>query len=104
MSCKDGRKRPLTVSNSWCTPNLVMRQSQILRRKGWLAFSAAAACLAALVLVLSEADTMRIWLNVSLAFMSMLACIIFLVWGGVSIYEANQFAKMESGEEVIARW
>jgi hypothetical protein len=81
-----------------------MGQSQRIRKKGWLAFSAAAACLAALVLVLSEADTMRMWLNVSVAFISMLACIIFLVWGGVSLYEANQFARMESGEGVIARW
>ena len=81
-----------------------MHQSQLLRRKAWLAFSAAAACLAALVLVLSEAETMRMWLNVSLAFISMLGCIIFLVWGGVSIYEANQFSRMEKGEGVIARW
>jgi hypothetical protein len=81
-----------------------MHQSHRIRRKAWLAFSAAASCLAGLVLVLIAAETMSMWLNVSLGFITMLACIVFLVWGGTGIYEANQFTRMERGEGVIARW
>src|SRR5262245_42807219 len=85
-------------------PIVDMQQSRRLRRIAWFAFSAALASLAGVVLVLSQADSMTMLLNVTLGFMSMLACIVFLVWGGTSLHDANQFARMERGEGVIAKW